>query len=115
MTTWYQPINCSLRLTGNVSNIFNEVKMASMSACNFSIPFTGPVSDMVCKARTAVEGQGGVFSGNDASGNFNVSLLGNGIDGSYSVNGQLLDVMINAKPLFIPCSAIRHFLEKQLG
>ena len=36
-----------------------------MSACNFDIPFNGPVSVAIEKAKAAIESQNGTFNGND--------------------------------------------------
>jgi hypothetical protein len=84
-------------------------------ACNFSIPFTGSVQDLLDKARAAVEKQGGMFNGNAARGNFSVSALGNTIKGSYTVAGQNFNIVIDSKPFFLPCSTVEGFLKSQLG
>ncbi len=46
-----------------------------MAACNFSIPFSGDPQQVMNKARSAVQGQGGNFDGDINGGNFNVSVL----------------------------------------
>jgi hypothetical protein len=86
-----------------------------MSACNFTIPFVGSAETILQKAKTAVESQGGSFTGDEASGNFDVSVFGNTIAGSYSVAAQSLDIVINSKPILVPCSTIESFLTKQLN
>ena len=84
-------------------------------ACNFNIPFNGDSTTIMNKAKSAVEGQGGSFTGDENAGAFDISLFGNKIAGSYKVNGQSLDVTIDEKPFMIPCNAIENFLTKQLG
>ncbi|MEO7049176.1 MAG: hypothetical protein ABI091_27980 [Ferruginibacter sp.] len=84
-------------------------------SCNFNIPFSVSAETIVQKARSTVESQGGTFNGDENSGNLNVSIFGNTIVGSYSINGQELNVIISEKPFIVPCSAIESFLTKQLS
>ena len=84
-------------------------------ACEFSIPFSGAPTDVLRKAQSAVEGQGGSFTGDASSGVFDVSAMGNTIKGSYTVSGQNLLISILSKPFFLPCSTIEGFLKNQLG
>ena len=83
-------------------------------ACDFSISFSGNADAVVAKARNAVQGQGGNFSGDANNGNFNVSVFGNKIVGSYTVSGQTLNIRISDKPFMVPCAAIESFLKNQL-
>lgn len=62
-----------------------------------------------------MQGQGGEFTGDDSAGNFTVSLLGNTVKGSYSVMAQQLQIVIDSKPFFVPCSAIEGYLKKELA
>jgi hypothetical protein len=86
-----------------------------MSACNFTIPFSGSAETIVNKAKSAVESQGGSFTGDVHAGNFSVSIFGNSIAGSYAVSGQDLNIVIDSKPFLVPCSTIEGFLSKQLN
>ena len=86
-----------------------------MADCNFEIPFTGEPTLVLSKARSAVESQGGNFTGDEVSGSFDVSVFGNKIAGSYNVSGQLLNLIIDSKPFMIPCSMIEGFLVKQIS
>lgn len=83
-------------------------------ACEFSIPFSGAPTAVLSKARSAVEGQGGTFTGDAGSGAFDVTVLGNTINGSYTVSGQTLLIRVLSKPFFLPCSTIEGFLKNQL-
>lgn len=85
-----------------------------MAACNFSIPFAGSAQDVLNKAKSAVQSQGGNFEGDTNQGNFNVTVFGNTIAGSYTVVGQNLDIVIDSKPFLLPCSAIEGFLKSQI-
>ncbi|MBT1703825.1 hypothetical protein [Chryseosolibacter indicus] len=83
-------------------------------ACNFSIPFTGTPSDVLNRAKSAVQSQGGAFNGNESSGAFQVSVMGSAIKGSYTVVGNDLNITIDSKPFLIPCSTIEGFLRSQI-
>ena len=84
-------------------------------SCNFNSPFQGDATSIMNKAKSAVESQGGNFTGDTSAGLFDISLFGNKIAGSYIVNGQTLEVIIDEKPFMIPCNAIEKFLTKQIG
>jgi hypothetical protein len=83
-------------------------------ACNFSIPFSGSPSDVLNRAKSAVQSQGGAFKGDDNSGMFQVSVMGSAIKGSYTVMGSELNITIDSKPFLIPCNTIENFLRAQL-
>ncbi len=86
-----------------------------MSACNFSVTFTKPVGDILAKAKETVESQSGSFTGDDTKGNFDVSVFGNTIVGSYVVEGNVLNIDITDKPFMVPCSMIESFLTSKLN
>jgi hypothetical protein len=85
-----------------------------MSACTFTIPFTGDAAVVLDKAKTAVEKQNGNFTGDTQQGNFEVSFFGQDIRGAYSVSGSDLNIVIDSKPFMVPCSAIESFLKSQV-
>ncbi|GAC1586176.1 MAG: hypothetical protein NVS3B19_04490 [Ginsengibacter sp.] len=84
-------------------------------SCSFSIPFSGNAEEIFNKAKTAVAGQGGTFEGDTNGGNFNVSVFGNTISGSYTVSGQNMEINITEKPFLIPCSTIEGFLKNKIS
>lgn len=86
-----------------------------MSDCNISIPFTDPVSGAIAKAKGAIENQNGTFNGDENSGEFEVTVFGNTIKGSYSVTGKTLNIIIINKPFFVPCSTIESLLLKEIS
>ena len=85
-----------------------------MSKCNFTINFSGVAQDVVDKARAAIGSQGGNFSGDEASGTFNVNVLGS-IEGSYTILGNEMNIEITSKPLFISCNQIQTFMTNQFS
>jgi hypothetical protein len=85
-----------------------------MAACKFAIPFSGSAQDIVNKARTAIQGQGGTFNGDTNAGDFHVSVMGSTISGSYSVAGEVMSIVVDNKPFFIPCSTLEGLLKNQI-
>jgi hypothetical protein len=83
-------------------------------ACNFEIPFSGSVEEVIQKARTSILSQGGTFEGDSSSGRFQVSVFGT-IAGTYTITGQTLSIRIDSKPLFISCNQIESVLSKSIG
>ncbi|MER3471342.1 MAG: hypothetical protein C4330_08405 [Chitinophagaceae bacterium] len=83
-------------------------------ACNFSLNFNGDPGSVLNKVKSAIEGQGGTFSGDATSGFFSVKVMGT-IAGSYSVSGNQIDITITDKPMFIGCGQIESVLKSQLG
>lgn len=86
-----------------------------MSACNFTIPFTKSVTEVLEKAKKTVEAQNGNFTGDEQKGNFDVSIFGNTVVGSYEVMNQELNIDITEKPFLVPCNMIENFLKSQLN
>lgn len=82
--------------------------------CNFSIPFSGSVGEVLGNAKSAVQGQGGAFVGDQSSGAFQVSVFGSPIRGTYQIEGQVLHILIESKPFLVPCSTIEGFLKSHI-
>jgi len=61
-----------------------------------------------------VERQGGNFNGDASNGSFSINVFGT-IRGSYSVSGSQLNVVIEDKPMMIPCGAIENVLKNQIS
>ncbi|MEO6638027.1 MAG: hypothetical protein ABIN25_07105 [Ginsengibacter sp.] len=85
-----------------------------MSSCNFSIPFSGDISTVLAKVQSSIEGQNGMFQGNNSAGNFDVSVMSNTIVGAYAVKDQVINITISKKPFFLPCNTIESFLKSKL-
>ena len=86
-----------------------------MSACTFSIPFSGEAETILNKAKATIESQNGNFSGDTTSGNFDVTVFANTIKGTYNVVGKNLNLTITEKPFLIPCSTIESFLKSKIA
>lgn len=86
-----------------------------MSGCQFTIPFSKSASEILEKAKTAIESQGGKMDGNLEEGTYEVTLLSQTIKGSYQVIGQELSMHILEKPMFVPCNAIEGYLRQKLN
>ena len=86
-----------------------------MSACNFTVPFTKSATEILEKAKKTVEAQNGTFTGDTNSGRFDVSVFGNTVVGTYTVEGQNLNIDITDKPFLVPCNMIESFLKGQLS
>lgn len=88
-----------------------------MSACTFSIAIAegAPLEPLYEKARQALESQGGTFSGDMNGGSFHVSMFGNNISGSFKVENNELNVVVDEKPFMVPCSMIESYLKNKLS
>lgn len=86
-----------------------------MSKCNFSIPFSGSVEQIVAKAKSAITNAGGQFSGDVAGGQFSLSTFVGSISGTYDVSESNLNIDISDKPMFLSCSMIEQELKKYLN
>jgi|SRR5215203_5655785 len=93
---------------------FDDINKTFMAKCNFSISFSGSPEEVLNKAKTAVEKQGGSFAGNADGGNFSINVFGT-ISGSYTVSGNQLNIVIEDKPMMIPCGAIENVLKNQIS
>jgi hypothetical protein len=85
-----------------------------MAKCNFSLPFSGPASAIIAKAKKSIEDQGGSFHGDDISGSFSVNSPVGGVYATYLIEGQNLNVAVTKKPIVLSCDKIEEFLRKQL-
>ena len=81
-----------------------------MSKCNISIPYSGPADMVVEKARKEVQ-RYGFFQGDSSHGNFEIKVLGT-INGSYTISGQMMNIMIDTKPIFLSCNKIEQFMSQ---
>jgi hypothetical protein len=97
---------------GNVYYI-EDTNITSM-ACNFTQTFTGSADAFISVLKTQVETNSGTFTGDTSSGSFTVPVLGADVEGTYTINGQDLDVIINKKPFFASCGAIQKFIASHI-
>ncbi|HEY9362760.1 MAG TPA: hypothetical protein VIQ00_05835, partial [Chitinophagaceae bacterium] len=85
-----------------------------MSKCNFSIPFSTTSSELIAKAKSAIESNGGFFEGDESTGNFQVKVMGT-IAGTYDIDGQEIHISIDNKPMFISCTQLESFMRNSFG
>ncbi|HZG01572.1 MAG TPA: hypothetical protein VEY71_11240 [Chitinophagales bacterium] len=83
-------------------------------ACQFSVPFSGEVAEIVSKARSGIGNAGGNFNGDNNTGSFDISTMAGEVRGTYTVNGSMLEVHITDKPMFLPCDMIESQLKQFL-
>ncbi len=83
-------------------------------SCSFKIPFSGSAQQVLNVAKSAVESQGGNFSGDENGGEFQISVMGT-IKGSYTLIGNELQINIDSKPMFVSCGMIEGFLKSKIG
>lgn len=86
-----------------------------MSTCNISIPFTGAPEIILDKAKKFIESQSGNINGDTLQGDFDLSVFGNAIIGSYTTENQNLHLVITDKPFMVPCSMIESMLKQKLS
>ena len=86
-----------------------------MPECVFNIPISGPIGDMVNKAKEAIQGTGGLFEGDVTAGKFAVPVMVGKIVGKYSVDSQYFKVEIVEKPFLVPCDMIESQLKEYLS
>ncbi len=86
-----------------------------MSACNFTIAFTKPVAEILEKAKQTVESQSGTFNGDEKEGRFDITVFGNTVVGTYTIDCNNLNIDIIEKPFMVPCSMIESFLTGKLN
>ncbi len=83
--------------------------------CDFQIPFSSPVADLIDKANQSITKMGGTFSGDSQTGNFSISTPVGKISGAYTVGTGTLDIHIEDKPFFVSCGMIEDQLTKALS
>jgi hypothetical protein len=83
--------------------------------CDFQIPFSTPVADLIDKANHSITKMGGTFTGDSQTGNFSISTPVGKIAGSYTVGTGTLDIHIDDKPFFVSCGMIEDQLTKALA
>lgn len=86
-----------------------------MLKCSFSIPLPGNAEEIFAKAQTAIIGAGGKFTGDVGEGEFSPSTFIDVKEGSYSMNGSTMNVLITDKPMVLSCSKIEEELSKYHG
>jgi len=76
----------------------------------FSIPFEGTAEAAVAKIKASAEKNHVHLSGDHVAGEFNVK----GIEGRYQVEGNLLKLTVEKKPILIPWALIESKMKEFL-
>jgi hypothetical protein len=82
--------------------------------CNFTITITESAATFVANAQTQIQNAGGTFTGDAASGTFDVPTPLGDISGEYAIAGQDVTINIGNKPLVIGCGAIENYVKAHL-
>ena len=85
-----------------------------MAECSFNFNIDSNPAEIVNNVKLKIENEGGTFTGNENSGNFNLPTPVGAIEGNYSVIANELKIDITKKPMMLPCSMIESELEKRL-
>lgn len=85
-----------------------------MAACDFTIAFQESPEDLVLKIRETLVKAGGELDGGTTSGNFFLGTPLGQIRGTYLVDGQYFRVIVDEKPMLLPCKTIEAELTKHV-
>ena len=58
--------------------------------------------------------QGGTLTGDTKTGKFSLPLPVGKVEGSYTITGQMINIFITKKPIFVPESVIKSKLQEFL-
>ena len=75
---------------------------------SFSVPFTGDATSLLERARKAAADNGAQVTGDTNKGTFS----GRGVEGSYIVSGNTINVTVDKKPLVIPWPLVESQLKQ---
>jgi hypothetical protein len=73
---------------------------------SFDIPMDG--AEALRKAKELLEEKGGTFAGDEHSGHYE----GNGVKGSYAIEGKTVTIKIFQKPFFVPEAVVKSAVMK---
>lgn len=85
-----------------------------MAACDFTIAFQESAEDLILKVRETLVKAGGTMDGGVKSGNFSLSTPLGTIKGTYLVDGEYFRVIVDDKPMLLPCKTIEAELTKHV-
>lgn len=86
-----------------------------MAACKFSLLLNEPAENVIEKAQKMVVSNGGQFNGDSSGGDFELSIFGSKIAGTYLISSGYMNIEITSKPFLIPCASLEGFLQMQLA
>ena len=75
---------------------------------SFSVNFTGDATSLLERARKTAADNGAQVTGDTNKGSFS----GRGVEGSYTVSGNTVNVTVDKKPMIIPWSLVESQLKQ---
>ena len=75
---------------------------------SFSVNFTGDANALLARARKTAADNGAQVTGDTNKGTFS----GRGVEGSYTVSGNTVNVTVDKKPMIIPWSLVESQLKQ---
>lgn len=82
--------------------------------CDFTIMYPGSKAELLEKIRNTM-GDKGRLSGDETQGNFEGSTILGKFEGTYSIEGDDIEIMITKKPFLVSCNRIKDEFEKALN
>lgn len=79
------------------------------------IKFSQSPEDFITNAKEALARRDGNLTGDERSGQFNISTPVGSVKGNYTIEGQFMHVNITKKPFFVSESMIEDAIQKFLG
>lgn len=75
---------------------------------SFSVNFTGDATSLLERARKTATDNGAQVTGDTNKGAFS----GRGVEGSYAVNGNTVNITVDKKPMIVPWSLVESQLKQ---
>ena len=76
-----------------------------------SIKYHCDINALVSMGLKEAKHYDGTFEGDSETGKFNFRALGGQFVGYYTVNNDIIEIVFNKKPLFVPINLIESFLK----
>ncbi|MDB5246801.1 MAG: hypothetical protein JWQ40_1195 [Segetibacter sp.] len=84
-------------------------------ACIIKIGFEKTPEEIINKAKLAIEGQNGTFTGDSTRGSFRVAVPLGSVAAEYIISGNELEVTVTKKPFIVSCRKIESFLKDHIN
>jgi hypothetical protein len=84
-------------------------------AYSFEIPIKDQPESLIDRAKSTIEGADGAFAGDTRTGAFAVPAKIGTVEGTYTIEDNILKVTITKKPFIAPYSMIEDALRRYLS
>jgi hypothetical protein len=84
-------------------------------ACEFSINYHQTAQELVESATQAISNAGGKFDGSTEAGMFELKTPLGQVAGNYTIQDNIITVVIGKKPILVSCNLIKTELTKYLS